>query len=75
MEGIAVIVLVKTVETITRQYEVHVDDRTTAENAFSKVYDTNEDMSGWIECDFTAIETLSEIATVDSKVLWTVPIA
>jgi len=67
------IVLVKTVETIVKQYEVDIPDGTKAENVFSKVEETEGGRVGWTECDFTAIEGITEISAFDGKRLWILP--
>jgi len=67
------IVLVKTVETIVKQYEVDVPDRTPAEHVYSKVDETEEIRRGWTERDCTGIENITEVATFDGRVLWRLP--
>jgi hypothetical protein len=67
------IILVKTVETIVKQYELEVPDGTTTKNAYSRVEETEENRGGWIECDGTSMEGITEITTFDGKVLWTLP--
>jgi hypothetical protein len=64
------IVMVKTVETIVKQYAVDLPDGTTEEDVFSKVEETEEGRAGWTESDFTAIESLTEIASADGNILW-----